>query len=91
VSSTPLLGDSGTGISFRLVDKVTDKPTPPYSVDAWDAPVEIVIDGVKGWARSGTIAVPAKLQAPSALLVTKADSSDKAHSLDYITQVSLRR
>jgi hypothetical protein len=91
VSSTPLLGDSGTGLTFSLVDKATDERTEAFSIDAWDAPVEIMLDGVRGWARSGTIAVPAGLKAPSALLVTKKDSSSDTHSLDYISQVSLRR
>jgi hypothetical protein len=91
VSSTPLLGDSGTNLSFSVVDKATDERTQAFSIDAWDAPVEIMIDGVKGWARSGTIAVPAGLKSPSALLVTKKDTSSDARSLDYISQVSLRR
>jgi hypothetical protein len=91
VSSTPLLGDSGTNLSFALVDKATDARTQVYNIDDWDAPFEIMIDGVKGWARRGTIAVPAGLKAPSALLVRKRDTASDAHSLDYITQVSLRR
>lgn len=91
MSSTPLLGDSGTNLSFALVDKATDARTQAYNIDDWDAPFEIMIDGVKGWERRGTIAVPAGLKAPSALLVRKRDTASDAHSLDYITQVSLRR
>lgn len=73
------------------MDKATDERTEPFSVDSWEPPFEIMMDGVKGWARTGTIAVPAGLLAPSAIIVQKQDTSKEAHSLDYITEVSLRR
>eukprot|EP00775_Hariotina_reticulata_P007334 gene7334-7546_t len=90
-SSTPLLGDSGTKLSFKIVDKATDERTEAFSVDSWDAPREITIDGIKGWCRSGTVNVPATLLAPSAILVQKQDSAKDSKSLDYITAVVLKR
>lgn len=90
-STTPLLGDSATNLTFKLVDKATDERTDAFSIDDWSAPVPIDIDGVKGWCRSGNITVPAGLLAPSAIIVQKKDTAKDVHSLDYITEINFNR
>eukprot|EP00878_Enallax_costatus_P022179 GHUV01023520.1.p1 GENE.GHUV01023520.1~~GHUV01023520.1.p1 ORF type:complete len:503 (-),score=119.73 GHUV01023520.1:325-1833(-) len=89
-STTPLVGDTATKLMIKLVDASTDERTKAYSIDDWEPPQEIMIDGGKGWTRCGVIRVPDQLTAPSAVTVQKIDTNPAdGHSLDYISEIEL--
>lgn len=74
------------------MDAKTDERTEAYCIDEWEAPQEIMIDGIKGWTRCGVITVPDSLTMPSAITIKKIDTDPKdGHSLDYISEVELTR
>jgi len=84
------MGDSGTNINFTVVDAATEERSPVYSINDWDPPQEIELDGGKGWSRAGVISVPASIVEPAAVLVQKIDTNPlDGASVDYITQVDL--
>lgn len=99
-SSAPLLGDSGTALSLRLIDRFSGLHSEAYQLDGSSAgpaealfeppkPTERGADGVRGWARRGVIRVPASIKAPGAVLVTKAATTPTQPSIDYLTHIDV--
>lgn len=94
VSTRALVGArGGRGLTVKVLDRASPTASEPASVDGptWDEPQSTPeVKGEHGWQRSGSVAVPAGITQPGAVVLCKHALHPAVPEVDFVHELILQ-